>query len=211
MFRLALAKFAKGELAPDLYGRFDVDAYQSALRKARNVMVLKHGGLTKRPGTRLVAEVYNAAQPSRLIPFQFSLTQTYALEMGHGYMRVASAGGLVLNEELAVSAITAESYARVTAAYHGYSVGDQVYFDDIDGAMGDLLNNRFWTVRSVPDQHNFVIAANTTGLAFTGSTGGITRTGAPDPDPVAPVVPPVVPDPDPPVIGGPPAWKLGYS
>lgn len=209
MFRLASVNFSKGELAPDLYGRFDVDAYQSALRRARNVMVLKYGGLTKRPGTRLVAEVLDDSEPTRLIPFQFSLTQTYALELGQGYMRVASAGGLVLNEELAITAISSAVAAQVTAAYHGYSAGQQVYLSGVDGALGELLNNRFWTVQAVVDADNFTIDANTTGLAFTGAEGGITRTGAPDPDPVDPVVPPVVDPPEPPVIGGPPAWKLG--
>jgi hypothetical protein len=83
-FRTAQANFCRGELGPQLYGRFDVDAWGTALRRARNVIVLKYGGLSKRPGTQLVAEVLDASQPVRLVPFQFSLDQTYALEMGQG-------------------------------------------------------------------------------------------------------------------------------
>ena len=56
-FRAAQTNFSRGEIAPHLYGRFDVEAWNSAVRKARNVMVLKYGGLTKRPGTQLVGEV----------------------------------------------------------------------------------------------------------------------------------------------------------
>jgi len=38
--------------------------------------------------------------------------------------------------------------------------------------------------------------------AFTGATGGITRTAEPDPDPVEPVVPDPVEPPTPPSTGG---------
>ncbi|KQN10271.1 hypothetical protein ASE85_02475 [Sphingobium sp. Leaf26] len=202
-YRLAQANFSKGEIAPDLYGRFDVDAYQASVRKARNVVILKYGGLTKRPGTRLVAEVLDASKPVRIIPFQFSIEQTYALELGQGYMRVASAGGLVLNEELAITAITNEAQARVTAAYHGYAVGQQVYLSGIAGDLGDQLNYRFFTVAAVVDANRFSIDVDTTAMpAFSTAEGGITRTAAPDPDPVPPVVPdPVVPT-KPPSTGG---------
>lgn len=202
-YRIAQPSFSKGEIAPDLYGRFDVDAYAQSLRLARNVVILKYGGVTKRPGTRLVAEVHDASQPVRLVPFKFSIEQAYALELGQGYMRVAAAGGLVLNEELAIAGITNEAQARVTAAYHGYSVGQAVFLSGIEGAMGDELNFRFFPVVEVVDDNVFRIAVNTTGMAaFTGATGGITRTADPVPDPVDPVVPDPVEPPPPPQTGG---------
>ncbi|KEZ00494.1 hypothetical protein AI27_02020 [Sphingomonas sp. BHC-A] len=202
-YRLAQPNFAKGEIGPDLYGRFDVDAYGTALRKARNVFVLKYGGLMKRPGTRLVSEVLDASQPTRLIPFQFSIEQAYALEFGHGYMRVAAAGGLVLNQELQITAITNESQAQVTAAYHGYSVGNRVFLSGIAGALGEQLNNRFFPVVAVVDAHNFRIGADTSGMAaFSGASGGAVRTSAPAPDPADPVIPPPVDAPSSPSTGG---------
>lgn len=96
-FRTAQPNFSRGELAPALYGRFDVDAYGAGVKQARNVFVLKYGGLTKRPGTLLVAEVIDDAYPNRLVPFQFSLTQAYALEFGHLYMSPCADGGRVLD------------------------------------------------------------------------------------------------------------------
>ncbi|GFM29271.1 hypothetical protein [Novosphingobium sp. PY1] len=210
-FRAAQPNFSKGELAPHLHGRFDVDAYQSAVRRARNVMVLKYGGMTKRPGTHLVAEVLDYSAPNRLLPFQFSLTQTYALEMGQGYMSPCANGGRLIEDELAITAITNAANAQITAAYHGYSAGNRVFLTGIAGEIGELLNGRVWTVASSIDGNNFTIDADTTGLdAFTSATGGITRTSAPDPDPVAPTVPDPVPDPDPPVIipGG--GWYWFY-
>lgn len=202
-YRIAQPNFAKGELGPDLWGRFDVDAYPTSARKVRNAVVMKYGGLTKRPGTRLVAEVYDDSEPVRLIPFQFSLSQTYALEMGQGYMRVATGGGMVLNEELVITGISNAANAQVTAAYHGYSVGQQVYLRGIAGTLGDYLNNRFATVVSVVDANNFTIDIDTVGKgAFASATGGITRGSPPPADPVPPVVPPPVSDPDSPSTGG---------
>lgn len=203
-YRFAQPSFSKGELAPDLYGRFDVDAYPQSLRKARNVVVLKYGGVTKRPGTRLVAEVYDGSQPVRLVPFKFSIEQAYALELGQGYMRVAAGGGLVLNEELAITGITNEAQARVTAAFHGYSVGQHVFLSGISGALGEELNFRFFPVVAIVDDNVFRIDLDTSALpAFTGATGGISRTVEPDPDPTDPVVPdPVDPPPPPPTGGG---------
>ncbi len=202
-YRLAQPSFSKGEIAPDLYGRFDVDAYAQSLRKARNVVILKYGGVTKRPGTRLVAEVYDASKPVRLVPFKFSIEQAYALELGQGYMRVAAAGGLVLNEELAISGITNESQAKVTAAHHGYTVGQVVFLSGIYGGLGDELNFRFFPVVAVVDDDNFRIDINTVDMpAYAGSTGGIIRTGTPDPDPVDPVIPDPVEPPPPPQTGG---------
>jgi len=215
-YRAALSNFSKGEIAPELLGRFDVSAYSSALRRARNVLVLKYGGVTKRPGTRLVAEVYDASEPVRLVPFQFSIDQAYALELGQGYMRPAAMGGMVTNEELEITAITNAANAKVTAAYHGYSEDDQVFFFGVEGM--DEINGRIAVVESVIDDNNFTVGVDSRAFGvFTGSEGGITRSGAPDPEPLPPVVPaPVPPPPAPPVIGGGgggrfPYWKYPES
>ncbi|MFC0204731.1 hypothetical protein [Novosphingobium soli] len=200
-FRASQPNFSKGELAPHLHGRFDVDAYQSAVRRARNVMVLKYGGLAKRPGTHLVGEVLDASKPNRLLPFQFSLTQTYALEMGQGYMAPLAMGGRIVEDELAITNVTNAAQAQVTAAFHGYEAGNRVYLSGIAGEIGALLNGRIWRVVSVSSANSFTIDADTSGLPpFTAAAGGITRTSAPEPDPDTPVVPPVVPPPTPPVI-----------
>lgn len=201
-YRIAQPNFSRGELAPELYGRYDVDAWQSSVRKARNVVILKYGGLTKRPGTVLVGEVLDASEPTRLIPFEFSLEQTYALEMGQGYMAPCAFGGRVLEEEIAITAITAATNAQVTAAYHGYAVGDPVWLSGIAGTMGPVLNARRWTVLSAPTANTFTINADTTGLTFAGATGGITRVSAPAPAPTPPIVPPPVEPPVPPETGG---------
>ncbi len=197
-YRTGSMNFSKGELGPELIGRVDVAAYNSGLERARNVIIRKYGGITKRPGTRFVAEVYDATQPVRLIPFQFSIEQAYALEMGQGYMRPAALGGMVLNEELFVTAITQANPAQITAAYHGYSAGDQVFLVGIEGM--EEINRRILTVVASINDNNFTVDIDSTGFgAYTGNDGGTVR-GAPVVDPVPPTVPPVVPPPpEPPV------------
>lgn len=199
-FRVQQANFSKGEIAEELVARIDVASYSTALRRAENVIILKYGGVTKRSGTRLVSEVY-LDQGVRLIPFQFSLTQTYALEMGQGYMRAAAAGGMVIEEKLNIVSITRGTTTIIEAAYHEFSVGDQVYFSGIEGC--EDLNGKIGRVFSVPDASHFVINLDTSGYdAFTLDTGGITRTAPPLPPPPPPVVPPVIVVPDPPDLSG---------
>lgn len=200
--------FSKGEISEDLLGRVDVATYATGLRRARNVIGLKYGGVTKRPGTRLVAEVYDASQPVRLMPFQFSLEQTYVLEMGQGYMRPAANGGLVLEDRLTITAITLGTTTRITAAFHAYEVGDQVYFQDIAGTVE--LNGRIGRVSSVPNANQFFVDINSSGFsAFTADSGGVTRSIAPPPPPAPPPVPPP-PTPTPPPDTGGGGYGGGY-
>jgi len=201
--RIPQVNFSKGELGPQLYGRFDVDAWQSALRRARNVIIMKYGGVTKRPGTRLVGPVLNAAQPSRLVPFQFSMTQTYALEMGQGYMAPCALGGRILESEQAVTAISNATNAQVAIAWHGYAVGDLIYFSGIAGGMGALMNYRSWTVVAVIDANTLTISADTSACPmFSGCTGGTVNTAPP-----VVIAPPAVPVPAPP----PPVLPVFYG
>ncbi len=89
--------FAGGEIGPSLYGRVDMAKYSVALRKCRNFIVRQYGGVENRPGTQFIGETKYPNRKSRLIPFQFSTIQTYALEFGHQYLRVIKDGAYVLN------------------------------------------------------------------------------------------------------------------
>jgi hypothetical protein len=199
--RVGQLNFSKGEIAEELISRIDVPSYAAAAKQATNVIILKYGGLQKRPGTRLVAPAYDSANPVRLLPFQFSLTQAYALELGQGYMRAAAFGGLVLETPLTITAITRAANAQVTAAFHGFSVGEQVYFAGVQGMI--QINGFFGIVVSVIDANNFTVNIDTTGFSpFTGDSGGVVNTGAPAPPPVVAPPPPVVPPPPRPVTGG---------
>ncbi len=200
-FRVPLPNFSKGEIGPELVARTDVAAYGSAVRRARNVFIRKYGGLSKRMGTRFVAEVHDASKPVRLIPFQFSTVQAYALEFGQGYMRPAANGGMVLEQALTIEAITRGATTTIQAAFHGLAVGDEAYFQGISGTVE--LNGRMAKVIAVPSANTFVVDVNSTGFgAFTADSGGITRTADPTPPPPPPPVPDPTPTPTPPPTGG---------
>lgn len=94
--------FAGGELAPSTYGRVDLAKYGVALRQCKNFIVRQYGGIENRPGTKFIAAAKFPDRVCRLIPFQFSTVQTYALEFGAGYMRVFKDGGAVLTTSGAV-------------------------------------------------------------------------------------------------------------
>jgi hypothetical protein len=196
-YRAALLNFSKGAISPELESRFDLPMYQAGLRRAVNVKIKRTGGVSKRMGTRFVAEALSTS--ARLIPFQFSDNQAYALEFGQAYMRPLALGGAVLEDELQVIAITKATNANLTIHYHGYSVGDQVYLTGVTGMVE--INDRWLTVLSVPDVHNFTVDFNSTMAGtFTGSGGGVDRTSAATaPDP-APTIPPPLPAPTPPPV-----------
>lgn len=203
-FRVSQANFSKGEVSEELVARFDVASYRTALRKALNVIILKYGGITKRPGTRVVAKVHDD-DGVRLFPFSFSLTQTYVLEMGQGYMRLAALGGMVIESKLTIVSITLGATTSIECTYHGYAVGDEIYFSGIEGCTE--LNGKIGTVTSVPDADNFVVDIDSTGFsAFTADTGGITNASPPPAPPSPPPVPAPVDPPEPPDLGGGGDW-----
>jgi hypothetical protein len=180
MARVGQPNFSKGVISEELVARVDVPAYSTALRRGDNVIILKYGGVTKRPGTRLVAEVYDD-DGVRLMPFQFSLEQTYAIEMGQGYARFAANGGLVLEDKLTVEGVLYGYPTTIAASYHGYEVGDQIYYSEtsvpeLDGRVGRVV--------AVPDPHTYRVDIDSTGFTtLTADSGGTIRVGAPPPPP----------------------------
>jgi hypothetical protein len=89
--------FNAGEFSPLMYGRVDNDRYVNALQTCLNMVPLVQGGITRRGGTYYVAEVKTSSNFTRLIPFQFSVTQAYQLEFGNQYIRFYKNHGQILN------------------------------------------------------------------------------------------------------------------
>jgi len=137
--------FSGGEIAPSVYGRVDQSKYAGGLRICRNFMVMRHGGVATRPGTKFIGETKDSTRVSRLIPFVFNAAQTYALEFGHLYMRVHKAGAQVLEAFKTITAVTQANPAKVTtSAAHGYVTGDEVVISEIVGMTE--LNGRNFTI-----------------------------------------------------------------
>lgn len=89
--------FGGGEVTPEFFGRIDDAKYATGAAKMRNFIALPHGPATNRPGFAFVRGVKDSTKATRLIPFTFSTTQTFAIELGAGYFRFHTGGGTVLS------------------------------------------------------------------------------------------------------------------
>lgn len=109
--------FSTGELDPLLRSRVDIPQYENALAKATNVVIQPQGGMRRRAGTKHILELPNSSTPSvangvRLIPFEFSVDDSYMLTFVAGRMYVVKNGSVITNinssgnNYLAVSGLT---------------------------------------------------------------------------------------------------------
>ena len=92
--------FTTGEVDPLLKSRIDINQYYNALDQARNVLIQPQGGIERRPGLQFIFEVPSAANPQngmKLVPFEFSTTQSYMLLFVHNRMYIFKNKELVTN------------------------------------------------------------------------------------------------------------------
>lgn len=142
---LTLGALNSGELSPLLDGRVDKEWYAQGAKLLENFIPLTQGPIMQRSGTGFVKEVKNSANRTALIPFEFNVTQAYALEFGDQYMRVHKDHAPVTLTSQAISGITNANPAVLT--YVGadtYSNGDRVF---VSGVLGMIeVNNREFIV-----------------------------------------------------------------
>ena len=82
-----LVSFSAGEISPQLYGRIDVQKYQSSCRTLENFICRVHGGAQRRSGSYFAVGAKYDAKVTRLIPFEYSITQAYIIEASNLYFR----------------------------------------------------------------------------------------------------------------------------
>ena len=158
--RVGQAAFAGGEIAPALTGRTDLDKYSASLATAKNVVISKYGSVLNRPGTLFVGEVRDSSKATRLIPFQFGVTQTYAGEIGDEVWRPIMDGGQILRTATNITACTAASPGVFTSTSHGASVGERVYITGVTGlelSSVSQVNGRVFIVATVPTANTFTL------------------------------------------------------
>jgi hypothetical protein len=137
-----LTNFTGGELSPRLDGRNDLAKYASGCKTLQNMIVYPHGSAARRSGTSFVAEVENSAEKTRLIPFEFSTTQTYILEFGNEYIRFYKDGGAILEANKTITGITQADPGVVSITSHGFSNGDTIVISGVVG-MTEVNGKRF--------------------------------------------------------------------
>ena len=172
-------QFSGGELSPRLDGRVDVKKYASGCRTIENFTVVPHGGARKRPGTRFVVELPEAADDVVLVPFQYNVEQSYVLIFGPEYVWFAKDQGIITQTPTNITAVTQSSPAVVTSVAHGLANGDIVVISSVVG-MVELNNRQFVVTNKTADTfqlYDYAGAAvdSTAYTAYTsgGTVGGI--------------------------------------
>lgn len=107
--------FNAGEFSRRLESRSDLEKYFSACRKLENFIALPYGGVANRPGTEYIAAARFADRKCRLIPFRFSTSTNFIVEVGDQYLRFYSNG-----QQVSVSGVSAWTHGAA------YTLGDQV-------------------------------------------------------------------------------------
>jgi len=104
--------FSVGELDPLLRARTDLQQYQNALEEATNVIVQPQGGIRRRDGLEFIADFGSTFTEFKLIPFEFSVTDSYLLVLVVGRIYIYKDGVQQTNingsgnDYLAAAAIT---------------------------------------------------------------------------------------------------------
>ena len=105
--------FTSGELDPKLRARTDIAQYRSGLSSATNVSIQPQGGARRRDGTKYIATLDSGAGTAvRMVPFEFSVDDSYMLVFTPGKMYVFKNSAQVTNingsgnDYLTIAAVT---------------------------------------------------------------------------------------------------------
>ena len=170
-----LTNFTGGELSPRLDGRNDLAKYPTGLKTLENFVVFPHGSAARRSGTQFVAEVKDSSAKTRLIPFEFSTTQTYMMEFGNQYIRFYKDNGQILESNVTISGATQANPVVVTATGHSYDNGDEISITGVAG-MTELNNKRYLVANKTTNTFEItnVDGTNINGTGFTAyASGGV--------------------------------------
>jgi len=178
----AFANFTAGEITPRLYGRTDIAKYDNGAATVENFIVQPHGGLTRRPGTRFVAEVKNSANAVRLVPFEFNVEQAYVLEFGPTYFRIYKDGGQVTSGGSPVEVTTVYTASDLDTLKFAQAA-DTMYVVSPNHPIYKITrtSHTAWTITEVELQRGPMLDLNTTSTTLTASArsgSGITLTAS---------------------------------
>lgn len=185
--------FTAGELSPRMFARVDVAKYQNGVETLENMIVQKHGPASRRGGTYFTAEVKDSAAYTRLIPFEFSVTQAYILEFGNEYIRFYKNYGRVetgpFSEEFSSDFNKGGAY-EIASPYLTADLSSLVITQSADvlyiahpnypPRKLSRLGDTNWTLTEIDfsdGPFNFLNATNTT-LTLSGTTGSVTVTAS---------------------------------
>lgn len=152
-------------MSPRLFGRGDLAKYAIGCSTLRNFYCDYRGGASSRAGFAYVGMCKQGApnvggtvtdNSPRDIPFQFSISQGYALEFGDTYMRIKSNGAYITETGKNITGATKANPLVLNVVGHNYSIGDWIYISGMAGMTE--LNGLTWVVKTVPDANHITIS-----------------------------------------------------
>jgi len=145
MSTISQRSFTGGEISPHMYSRVDFAKYQTSLKKCKNFIPLKYGGVDNRPGTKFINEMADSDSDSRLIPFVGSVANTvleFVYDGANTNIRFYEDDAIVLNATtFAILNMTGTSTITIT---HGgaFPTSNPFRISGLTGALGVELNGR---------------------------------------------------------------------
>lgn len=182
--------FSSGELDPLLKGRIDLNQYQNAAETLTNVLVQPQGGVRRRYGLKHLLELPSAANPqsgTRMVPFEFSVNDSYMLVFVNQRMYVFKDGVLITNingsgnDYLAVTAVT----SSVLSTMCWTQSADTLILTQEDMQTQRIVRgatDASWTISNFPfasyPQYAFTLATSNPAATLTPSatSGSVTLT-----------------------------------
>ena len=179
---LALTSFVSGEFSAKMDGRSDFDKYSSGTKTLENFLIHPQGAATRRVGTQFIAEVKDSTKKTRLIPFEFSTTQTYILEFGDQYIRFYKDKGQILSGGSAYEISTPYLEAELFDIKFAQSA-DVMYIVHPNHETNKIsrTGHTSWSLDEVVFTDGPYLAPNTTAITLTPSAtsgSGITITAS---------------------------------
>jgi len=141
----------QGETSPWMYGRVDIAQYDNSCRSIKNFIVRPQGGAMKRPGTKYVAGIKNQSDgETRLIPFVYSDSDTYMIEMGDNYFRFYKNQAQILSGMTPYEVVTPWDSTQLASVKFA-QVYDSIYFvhPDIKPYRLTRTGDTSWTLSAV--------------------------------------------------------------
>ena len=173
------SNFTTGEIDPLLKSRIDINQYYNALETARNVLIQPQGGIERRPGLQFLFEIPSAANPQdgmKLVPFEFSTTQSYMLLFVHNRMYIFKNKELVTNINSSGNDYLTTTISSTTLATMDFTQSaDTLIVVQEDMAPKKIVRGAThsdWTISDITFEH-------TPFFAFTLSTTTINQTITP--------------------------------
>lgn len=166
-----------GEISPRSAARADLRIGQNGAERIQNMLVLPQGGVRYRNGSRLV-HYTRRLKLAWLIPFQFNDEQSYEIELTDQYARFYFNNSIIVEPAVNISNVSQANPAQVfTSAPHGYTTGDEVFLNNIEGMTE--LNGQSYII-TVTGASSFSIADvfnnNINSTSYTAySSGGVSE------------------------------------